>query len=205
MFQRYLLLALLLSVVGCGKSTSNAPAESEQTLIQGELTQESFNEAAKKELAEAQAALVDPALTEETLDQHLTRIEELSSLSNKINVDKSKLSEAELVSTLGSLYVRKAGFHAKNGAQAGALAASGFRDLDRAIAKYPDNMTARINRGMTCANVPEFMNKSEVARDDLRFVVGSPEFANLGPDQQAQVKSLLRDVEGRLARSDVQK
>jgi hypothetical protein len=205
MFQRCLLLAILLSVVGCGRSASDAPAASEQALIQGELTEGSYRDAATKELAEAQAALVDPALTEEKLDKHLARIETLNGLANKLNVDKSKLSEAELMSTLGAMYARKAGFHSDNGEQAGALASSGFRYLDRAITKYPDDITARVNRGLTCANVPEFMNKTEVARDDLRFVVESPAFAKLRPELQARVKSVLHEVEGRLARGAVQK
>lgn len=204
MFQRCLLLAILLSVAGCGKPASDAPATNEQVLIRGELTEGSYRDGATKELAEAQAALVDPGLTEERLDKHLSRIEAINGLANKLNVDKSKLREPELMSTLGAMYVRKAGFHSDNGEQAGALASSGFRFLDRAITKYPDDITARINRGMTCANVPEFMNKTEVARDDLRFVVESPAFAKLTPELHARVKSVLHEVEGRLARAAVQ-
>jgi hypothetical protein len=147
---------------------------------------------------------VDPALTEVQLDQHLARIETLIGLENKLNVDKSKLDDAELMSTLGAMYTRKAGFHAGNTEQAGAYVSSGFRYLDRAITKYPDNITARINRGLTCANVPEFMNKTEVARDDLRWVAESPDFAQLAPELQARVKSTLHDVEGRLAHPVVQ-
>ena len=200
MLNRCLLIAIILSAVGCGKPPADAPAANEQSLIQGELTQDSYRDAATKVLAEAVAAVSDPALSEEKLDRSIAQIETLMKLSGKLNVDKSQLNEAELMSTLGALYTRKAGFHADNTEQAGALAASGFRYLDRAIIKYPNNMTARINRGVTCANVPEFMNKTEVARDDLRFVVESPDFAALTPELQAHVKTSLREVEGRLAR-----
>ena len=197
MIHRCLLIAIVLSLAGCEKPSSSVTTANQQALIQGELTESSYREAAKKVLDEAIAAMSDPGLKEATLDKNVSQIETLIGLENKLGVDKATLSDAELMSSLGALYARKAGMHADNTEEAGALASSGFRFLDRAISKYPDNITARINRGLTCANVPEFMNKTEVARDDLRFAVASPGFAALTPDVQARVKSALGEVEAR--------
>ena len=198
MIYRSLLLALVLSVVGCGKPSSDVPAASQQALLHGELTQSSYREAAAKVLAEAITALSDPASTQQRLEKNVAQIETLMGLEDKLNVDKSQLSDAELMSTLGALYTREAGLQPDNTQQASALASAGFRYLDRAIAKYPNNITARVNRGLTCASVPEFMNKTEVARDDLQVVVDSADFAALTPELQAHVKSTLHEVEKRL-------
>ena len=201
MIHRSLLIVLTLSVVGCGKAPSNdVPAASQQALIHGELTPSSYREAAATVLAQAIAAMSDPAVTEQTLDKSVAQIETLMGLESKLSVDKSQLSDAELMSTLGALYTRRAGLHPDNTEQASALASAGFRYLDRAISKYPNNITARINRGLTCASVPEFMNKTDVARDDLRWVVDSAEFATLTPEVQARVKATLQEVEKRLGR-----
>jgi hypothetical protein len=205
MFHRYLLLAFILSVASCGAPPSAEPTASEKALIQGDLTENSFRDAVARVLPEARAAMSDQALTEDRLDKEIAKVEALVSLAKRLNVDMSQLSDAELTSTLGAMYTRKAGFHSDNAEQAGALAESGFRYLDRAVGKYPDNLTARINRGLTCADVPEFMNKAEVAQDDLRFVLQSPAYTGLPTQLQVRVKSTLQEVERRLADAGAQR
>jgi len=202
MFYRYLLPAVFMSVASCGAAPNGESTASEKVVIQGELTENSYRDAVTKTLAQAKAAISDPTLKEERLDKNLVQLETLIGLESRLNVDKSELSDAELMSTLGAMYARKAGFHSDNANQAGTLAATGFRYLDRAVSKYPNNLTARINRGLTCAKLPDFMNKAEVARDDLLLVVKSPEFARLTPELQGHVKSVLQAVEGRALRSE---
>lgn len=196
-----LTLIVALAVAGCDQeSTSETSAMQAQVEIQGELNEASYRQAAEKVLVETRQSISDPALTEDRVDAGAARIEALLALADKLDVDKGKLDEAELMSTLGALYTRKAAFHADSPQQAGIYSAKGFRYLDRAVTKYPDNITARLNRGMTSAKVPEFLNKSGVARDDLRFVLGRPEFAKLSPSLQANVRAALVEVEARLAK-----
>jgi hypothetical protein len=196
MFRWYLLVSVLF-IAGCGGKPSNEPTASEQALIQGELTESSYRDAVANILPQLRAAISDPELTEERLDRNARQIEALIELGGRLNLDKSELSEAELSSALGANYTRKAGFHSDNAREAGAFASAGFRYLDRAVAKYPNNINARINRGLTSASLPEFMNKSTVAIEDLRVVVASPEFVKLSPDLQTRVKSVLHVVESR--------
>ncbi len=193
-------LVVALAAVGCGKSADDASTTQAQVEIQGELNETSYRQAADKALAEARRSVADPALTEDQVDAGAAKIEGLLALADKLDVDKGTLGEAELMSTLGALYTRKAAFHADSPQQAGIYSAKGFRYLDRAVTKYPSNITARLNRGMTSAKVPEFLNKSGVARDDLRFVLGRPEFAKLSPGLQASVRAALAEVEARLAK-----
>jgi hypothetical protein len=207
MFNRILIpIVLVMAVAGCGRqSSADASAVPASNVISGPLTEASYDRAAAKTLGEVQASMADPSIAENQLDSEMARIQSLLELSDKLNVDKSKLSDAELTSTLGALYARKAVFHVNNVEEAGALTASGFRYLDRAVAKYPDNLTARINRGITSAKLPAFMNKTDVARDDLSFVVNSPDFGKLSPALQGTIKSLLASVQQRQANGASQK
>lgn len=194
--------AVALALSACSQDAGNAVAA--PVKVEGVLTEASYKQAGAQALAQARQVMSDRALTEKRLDAAVAKIEQLLPLADKLGVDKAKLDEAELVSTLGALYARKAGFYANQAQQAGIYSAKGFRYLDRAIAKYPDNLTARLNRGMTSAKVPEFMNKSTVARDDLRFVLNLPEFADLPPGLKASVRTALDEVERRLASVDRQ-
>jgi uncharacterized protein (DUF2267 family) len=192
-------LVIALVVSACGKSAADAPVAPINLDISGELNESSYNRAAEKVLAEAHAAIADRALTEDRLDADAAAIKALMALADKLDVEKAKLSEAELMSGLGALYTRKAAFHIDSPQQAGTYLSQGFHYLDRAVNKYPDNITARLNRGMTAARVPEFMNKGPVARDDLRFAMNSPRFAELSPELQARVRETLTEVERQLA------
>jgi hypothetical protein len=197
MVKRFLILAMALTIVGCGKPATGDGVGRGEDVIEGVLNEVSYKQAATKILADTQKKMADPALTESQLDAKIKKIETLIGLANQLDIDKSKLDEAELMSTLGALYARKAAFHVNSAQQAGALVSKGFRYLDKAISKYPDNITARINRGVTSAKVPEFMNKTEVARDDLEFVLNSPEFSSLTPGLQSDVKALLTELKQR--------
>ena len=197
-------LVIALVVSACGKSTADVAAAQANPGIPAELNESSYKPAVEKTLAEAHAAIADRALTEDRLDANAAAIKALMAQADKLNVDKAKRSDAELMSALGALYTRKAAFHIDSPQQAGTYSAQGFHYLDRAVSQYPDNITARLDRGMTAARVPDFMNKREVARDDLRFATNSPRFAELSPELQARVRETLAEVERQLAQPDGQ-
>lgn len=193
-------LVTIFALAGCGgDKAGDNDAATQAVAIEGPLTEASYRTAASKVLAEARAAMSDPALTEARLDAQTGKLEAMLKLAEQLDADKATLNEAELMSTLGGLYVRKAAFHAASAQQAGVYTSRGFRFLDRAVTKYPDNLTARLNRGMTSAKVPDFMHKTAVARDDLRAAMARPEFAKLPSGLQASVKATLAEVEARLA------
>ncbi|RMG39329.1 MAG: hypothetical protein D6732_04315, partial [Methanobacteriota archaeon] len=122
----------------------------------------------------------------------------LIALGKTISGDTSKFKEAELLSTLGAMYARKAAFNSTNPRKAGTYTSIGFRYLDRAIIKYPENITARINRGITASSVPEFMHKTDVAKEDLTFVIQSTSFANLPSTLRTRIKSTLDKINNRI-------
>lgn len=194
-----LLAAMAIALAGCGGGGTGSAAQEATIEIQGELNESSYRQAAEKVLAETRPLLSSPDLSEQRLDAAAAKIEALLKISGKLDVDKSRLDEPELMSLLGALYTRKAAFHIDNAQQAGVYTSKGFRHLDRAVAKYPDNISARINRGMTAAKVPEFMNKTGLARDDLKYVAESPEFSRLPPGLQASVRSTLAELDKRLS------
>lgn len=199
MVHKFLVAVMVLMAFGCQKPDAQDTTAVATAKVSEDLGAAALNTSVKQTLDECKMLMADANLTEERLDAGITKIETLTGQIDQINADKATLNDAELMSMLGALYVRKAGFNAHNPREAGTLASKGFRYLDRALIKYPDNITARINRGIISARVPEFMNKTEVAREDLDFVVGSTSFANLPPSLQASLKSMQDEVHLRLA------
>jgi heme-degrading monooxygenase HmoA len=55
----------------------------------------------------------------------------------------------------------------------------GMRDMDRAAALAPADLTVRVTRGLTYVEFPVYYNKRTVASEDLEAVVGHPDFGIL--------------------------
>ncbi|MBZ9613156.1 hypothetical protein [Rheinheimera maricola] len=197
MFRKFGIALVVLSLAGCEQPVSTASHA--DPLIEGELDQKSYLKAAVVQVAATNQLMADSALTEAQLNTQISQLEQLLTLADQLTLDKALLQEAELMSSLGSLYARKALFYTNNAQQAGSFSARGFRYLDKAVSKYPDNVTARLNRGIVSARVPEFMNKAAIARSDLEFVLQSSEFTKFNPGLQQSVKQMLAEVSSRLA------
>lgn len=199
MFKKLGIALVVLSLAGCEQQISS-PVSPVAPLIEGELSQVSYLKAALAQVAATNQLMADPALTEAQLNTQIASLEQLLTLADQLQLDKAQLHEAELMSSLGSLYARKAAFYGSSAQQAGSFSAKGFRYLDKAVSKYPQNVTARLNRGIVSVKVPEFMNKAAIARTDLEFVLQSAEFAKLNPGLQQSIKAMLADVTARLAK-----
>ncbi|MDR2012143.1 MAG: hypothetical protein LBQ20_03695 [Rhodanobacter sp.] len=203
MFKSFLPLiaALLIALVvsACGKSAVDAPVAQNSPDISGKLNESSYKQAAEKTLAEVPSAIADRALTEDRLDTDAAAIKVLMTQSDKLNVDRAKLSEVGLMSALGALYSRKR-WHSISTVRSrpAPIRPKGSIISNRAVSKYPDNITARLNCGMTAARVPEFMGKREVARDDQRLATNNLRFAELSLDLQTSARETLAEVEWQL-------
>jgi hypothetical protein len=193
--------ALLLGMSGCGKSTPESVSAPSQPVIVGEVTPASYDKAVKEILAHAIVLMNSAEPTEPELDADIGKIEALLALSEKNDVDKERAREASLMSTLGTLYARKAANNRTNPRTAGALIAKSYRYLDKSIALHPQDLMAKIDRGLISAHVPDFLGKAELAHEDLKSVEENAEFGNLTPDLQNTIKQALAEVDSRLAKS----
>lgn len=192
---------LLLGMSGCGKSTPESTVAPSQPVIAGEVTPASYDNAAKETLAHAIVVMNSAKPTEPELDADIGKIEALLALSEKNDVDKERAHEAPLMSTLGTLYARKAANNSTDPRIAGALIAKSYRYLDKAITLHPQDLMAKVNRGLVSAHVPDFLGKAEIAHEDLKAVEENADFPRLSPELQNTVKEALTDVDTRLAKS----
>lgn len=192
---------LLLAMSGCGKAPSENAGAPSQPVIAGEVTPASYDNAVKETLAHAIVVMNSAKPTDPELDGDIGKIEALLKLSETKDVDKERTHEASLMSTLGTLYARKAANNSTDPRNAGALIAKSYRYLDKAISLHPQDLMARVNRGLVSAHVPEFLGKAEIGHEDLKFVEDHADFAKLAPDLQNTVKQALADVDSRLAKS----
>jgi hypothetical protein len=198
-------LSLALLLTGCSKRTpENDSAVKQQPIIQGEATEASYDSAVKKTLAHAIELENQVKPPEADLDADIAKIDALTALAQQKGLDTSHAHDAALMSTEGVLYARKAQINRDNARLGGALMGKSYRYLDRAVSEYPDDLMARINRGMVSAKVPDFMGKDGVAHDDLQFVCNSAEFAHLAPDVRSLMQQTLAQVDARLASASEQ-
>ena len=202
-YNQIAIAVLLMAMSGCGKITSKNAGDSSQPVIQGEVTQTSYDNAVKETLAHAVDVITSETLTEQELDGDIGKIEALLALAQVKEVDKERTHEAALLSTEGSLYSVKARIHKNSPRTTGEYIAKSFRYLDKAVSLHPQDLNARINRGIVSSKVPDFLGKTLIAREDLRFVRASADFERLPPKLQETVKQLMVEVDSRLAKSDL--
>ena len=143
---------------------------------------------------------------EQEIDDGIGKIEALLALAKeKKELDAKSAHEAALMSTLGTLYARKAEINNSNPRSAGALIADSYRYLDKAISRHPQDLMARVNRGLVSSKVPDFLGKAEIAHEDLKFVRDHADFGKLSPKLQDTIKQALAEVDSRLAKSDLER
>ncbi|CQJ56219.1 Uncharacterised protein [Yersinia intermedia] len=106
--------------------------------------------------------------------------------------------DALLMAIEGSLYCIQAGSKAIEGMQAMALVNRGFRQLDRAVLKEPDNIGPRLQRAITASRTPVFLGKRVLARQDFNWLI------NIIPEtgQTQELRSMLFYQLGELIASD---
>ena len=196
------LALLLIALSGCGKVPPKNGAVATQPIIQGEVTVASYDKAVTETLEHAMKVINSKPPAEQDLDGDIGKIDALLTLAQEKKVDEARTHEAALLSTEGSLYAVKGGIYKNNPRTAGELIATSFRYLDKAISLHPQDLNARINRGIVSSKVPEFLGKTATAHDDLKFVRDNADFVRLSPKLQDTVKDLLAEMDSRLAKAD---
>jgi hypothetical protein len=201
-YKRIAISALLLAMSGCGQLTSKTAGDVSQPVIQGEVTPTSYDHAVKETLEHAISLITSETPTDQELDVDVGKIEQLLALAQEKDVDKERTHEAALLSTEGSLYAVKARINQNSPRLTGEFISKSFRYLDKAIALHPQDLNARINRGIVSSKVPDFLGKAQVAHEDLLFARDNADFERLSPQLQDTIKRDLAEVDSRLANSD---
>jgi|GEM_PF-2754473 len=196
-YREITILLLLTAISACSKMTADNSGIAPQKVIHGEVNPESYADAAKETLAHAQNLANSEPPPEHELDVDIGKIEALLTLSAQKDLDKEHAYDAALMSTLGSLYARKAQINKNTPRIAGELVAKAFRYLDKAVSLYPQDLGARITRGFVSSKVPDFLGKAEVAYEDLTYVRNSADFSKLPVSLQETIKQSLAEVDSR--------
>ena len=79
--------------------------------------------------------------------------------------------DALLMAIEGSLYCIQAGSKNISGLQAMALVNQGFRQLDRAVFKAPNDIGPRLQRAITASRTPAFLGKRALAQQDFNWLI----------------------------------
>lgn len=198
------LAALLIAISACGKGPPKNAAVPAQPVIRGDVTKASYDEAVKATLEHALNLVTSEAPAEQELDGDIAKIEQLLALAQDKKLDEGHAHEAALLSTDGSLYASKGRIHKNSPRTSGEFLATSFRYLDKAVSLHPQDLNARISRGIVSSKVPEFMGKTATAHEDLKFVRDSADFERLSPKLQGTIKDLLAEMDSRLAKGDAQ-
>jgi len=176
---------------------------SEQQALQDRLLSVPANQ--RNEQQWRQLALVSVALLTSADSPQMAEAELMLSQAQQALPDDVLLMAIE-----GSLYCIQAGSKQVDGMQAMALLNRGFRQLDRAVMKEPNNVGPRLQRAITASRTPAFLGKRALAQQDYKTLIAlipatgqtqelrSMLFYQLGelivPDYPAQAKSLWQQA-----------
>lgn len=155
---------------------------------------QSKNDVAERLVKRAGEILVSENSSVDKLTLAIADIESHLKAIDGLGVEKSELKEAELLASLGSLYAKKASFFSNDILKSGALVSTGFRHLDRSVARYPENITARMNRAVTSLKAPAFLNRIGIAKSDLEYLKSREDFSEWSPDLQSSIETYLSEV-----------
>lgn len=138
--------------------------ESEQRVMQQQLAQIPAEQRSEQQWR--QLALVSVALT--------TTADAPQQEQTALTIEQARHAlpdDALLMAIEGSLYCIQAGNSKIDGMQAMALVNRGFRQLDRAVLKEPENIGPRLQRAITASRTPAFLGKGALARQDYHWLI----------------------------------
>lgn len=100
-----------------------------------------------------------------------TRLEQLVALEKSLQAYlKQHKQDAEIMAASGSVISLQSLHYQDNLGKMNFLSRKGMRLMDRAVKQYPNNLGARLLRGLSYANMPAFLNRAGFAKTDLELV-----------------------------------
>ncbi|WP_444912803.1 hypothetical protein [Microbulbifer sp. PAAF003] len=159
-----------------------------------------------------QAYLAQLARLTSMEDVELQDVEKLEALMQSLV--ESLPDDPELNAALGSTTSFKSSFYLDRLAKLSLFSRRGNRMMDRAVKQSPFNLGARLQRGISCANMPAFLKRARYAVEDLELVreqvgnrfgkefLGFVEFYLAQAYERNKQPDDARDLWGKVAESD---
>ncbi len=153
-----------------------ANIQEQQALLRSLRQQEKLS---NKELR--QKLLIELAVFTSSSEQSLSQLEQITNELEQLLTATPE--DFEIMAALGSALSLQSIFHQKDLGKMNFLARKGMRIMDRAVKKSPENLGVRLLRGLSYANMPEFLNRANFAVKDLtllkQYATNHPEFNQL--------------------------
>jgi hypothetical protein len=112
--------------------------------------------------------LLQLAMFANSKDRSLVPLEKLTvRLQDYLKTNKT---DAEIMAATGSATSLQSIFYQDNLGKMNYLSRKGMRMMDRAVKRYPNNLGARLMRGLSYANMPAFLMRASFAQADLALV-----------------------------------
>lgn len=115
-----------------------------------------------------QRLLIELALFSSSTDQTLTELENITVQLQQYS--EANTADVEIMAAYGSALSFQAIFYQHNLGKMNFVSRKGMRLMDRAIKQAPNNLGARVLRGVSYANMPDFLNRAQFAVTDLSLV-----------------------------------
>lgn len=192
------LASALILISACSKVAENPTALAE-ALVQGDATPATYAVAARDTLAHAAGLMNREASPESEVDADIGKMKSLLALSEQRKLDEKHKYDAALTSSIGALYAQKSKINKNAPRIALEFIEEAFHYMDKAVGMSPQDLDARVRRGLVSATLPGFLGKAEVAQKDLQYVRDNAQFSKLPPNLQASIKRALADVDAELA------
>ncbi|MFA0810187.1 hypothetical protein [Microbulbifer epialgicus] len=142
--------------------TEIPPENSERASLIAELNENSTPEQKKV------AYLAELALLTSSADTQVAQVELLEGKITQLL--KSQDNDSELSAALGSAISFRSSFYTDQLAKLSLFSRRGNRIMDRAVKQAPFDLGARLQRGISCANMPAFLRRARYAVEDLELV-----------------------------------
>ena len=115
-----------------------------------------------------QKALIELALFSSDSEQTLAKLQTITQTLETLS--SANPTDYEIMAAYGNALSFQAVFLQHNLGQMNFVSRKGMRLMDRAIKQAPNNLGARLLRGVSYANMPSFLNRAKFAVTDLSHI-----------------------------------
>ncbi len=115
-----------------------------------------------------QKLLISLALFSNDKNQSLSKLEAIT--TQLAEFSNAQPNDVEMMAAYGNALSYQAVFHQNNYGKMNLVSRKGMRLMDRAIKQAPNNLGARLLRGVSYANMPSFLNRANFSVTDLSII-----------------------------------
>ena len=112
--------------------------------------------------------MISLALFSNDKNQSLSKLEAIT--TQLAEFSNAQPNDVEMMAAYGNALSYQAVFHQNNYGKMNLVSRKGMRLMDRAIKQAPNNLGARLLRGVSYANMPSFLNRANFSVTDLSII-----------------------------------